>query len=101
SLAAACVQTPATEECHYRPPTYCRKQKRPLKRGLFHCGAGDGNRTHVLSLGSSGPAIERRPQELGAFYRRLSYILLRFFDQRAAGRAPYVRDGPDSAHGDL
>jgi hypothetical protein len=25
-------------------------------------GAGDGNRTHVLSLGSSGPAIERRPQ---------------------------------------
>lgn len=24
-------------------------------------GAGDGNRTHVLSLGSSGPAIERRP----------------------------------------
>jgi hypothetical protein len=26
-------------------------------------GAGDGNRTHVLSLGSSGPAIERRPQK--------------------------------------
>jgi hypothetical protein len=25
-------------------------------------GAGDGNRTHVLSLGSSGPAIERRPR---------------------------------------
>lgn len=29
---------------------------------LGACGAGDGNRTHVMSLGSSGPAIERRPQ---------------------------------------
>ena len=25
------------------------------------CGAGDGDRTHVLSLGSSGPTIERHP----------------------------------------
>ena len=32
----------------------------PLLRG--QTGAGDGNRTHVMSLGSSGPAIERRPQ---------------------------------------
>src|SRR5688500_19173238 len=26
-------------------------------------GAGDGDRTHVLSLGSSGPAIERHPHQ--------------------------------------
>lgn len=29
--------------------------------GTMGNGAGDGNRTHVLSLGSSGPTIERRP----------------------------------------
>lgn len=29
-------------------------------------GAGDGDRTHILSLGSSGPAIERRPLCLSA-----------------------------------
>jgi hypothetical protein len=28
-------------------------------------GAADGNRTHVLSLGSSGPAIERQPRTSG------------------------------------
>ena len=48
---------------HFFDTNKSQKRKSPVKTGPYRVvsGAGEGNRTLVMSLGSSGNAIIRRP----------------------------------------